>query len=77
MHDWSAAAKRYRLFRKDKVGRQGRGVSLYVKEQLDCTEFCLGMDNEPTESLWVKLKSRPVWVTEWMSAIGHLIRNNK
>lgn len=31
---------------------------LYVREQLERIEFCLVMDEEPTESLWVKIKGK-------------------
>jgi len=48
----------YRLFRKDRQGKQGGGVALYVKDQLDCMELHLGLDEEPTESLWVKIQDR-------------------
>ncbi|GAB0203140.1 hypothetical protein GRJ2_002779600 [Grus japonensis] len=34
----------------------GGGVTLYVNDQLECMELCLGMDEEPTESLWVRIK---------------------
>ncbi|GAB0190160.1 hypothetical protein GRJ2_001481300 [Grus japonensis] len=33
-------------------------VTLYVNDQLESMELCLGMDEEPTESLWVRLKGR-------------------
>ena len=36
----------------------GGGVTLYVKDQLECMELCLGLDEEPMESLWVKIKGR-------------------
>ena len=36
------------------------GVSLDVREQLECVEICLGMDEEPTESLWVRIKEKTV-----------------
>ena len=29
-------------------------MGLSVREQLECIELCLGMDDEPTESLWVR-----------------------
>ncbi|KAK4806252.1 hypothetical protein QYF61_013396 [Mycteria americana] len=54
--DWSVAMEGYRLFRKDSMGRQGGGVALYVREQLECMELCLGMDDEPTESLRLRIK---------------------
>ena len=42
------------------LGRTGRedeeGVS--PSNQLACMELCLGMDEEPTESLWVRIKGR-------------------
>ncbi|GAB0204803.1 hypothetical protein GRJ2_002945900 [Grus japonensis] len=46
----------YRLFRKDRQGRRGGGVALYVNDQLECMELHLGMDEELTESLWVRIK---------------------
>ena len=55
-YDWSTEMGRYRLFRKDREVRQGGAVALYVKDQ--CMELRLGLDEEPTESLWVKIKGR-------------------
>ncbi|GAB0208028.1 hypothetical protein GRJ2_003268500 [Grus japonensis] len=45
------------------LGRRGRAgeeevVALYVHEQLECMELHLGMEEEPTESLWVRIKGR-------------------
>ncbi|GAB0179529.1 hypothetical protein GRJ2_000418200 [Grus japonensis] len=57
-YDWSVGMEGYRLFRKDRQGRRGGGVALYVNHQLECMELCLGMDEEPTESLWVRIKER-------------------
>lgn len=34
----------------------GGGVSFYVRGQLKCTEVWLGTDEEPTESVWVRIK---------------------
>ncbi|PKU48684.1 glycerol kinase [Limosa lapponica baueri] len=48
----------YRLFRKDRLGRWGGSVALYVNDQLECVELHLGMDEDPTESLWVRIKGR-------------------
>jgi len=36
----------YRLFRKDRPTRRGGGVALYVREQLECIELCLGANEE-------------------------------
>ncbi|GAB0185603.1 hypothetical protein GRJ2_001025600 [Grus japonensis] len=54
-YDWSVGMEGYRLFRKDRQGRRGEAVTLYVNDQL---ELHLGMDEEPTESLWVRIKGR-------------------
>ncbi|GAB0202565.1 hypothetical protein GRJ2_002722100 [Grus japonensis] len=48
----------YGLFRKDRQGRQGGGVTPYINDQLECMELHLGMDEEPTKSLWVRIKGR-------------------
>ncbi|GAB0209401.1 hypothetical protein GRJ2_003405800 [Grus japonensis] len=56
--DWSVGMEGYRLFRKDRQGRQGGGVALYINDQLECMELHLGMDEELTESLWVRIKGR-------------------
>ncbi|PKU42006.1 hypothetical protein llap_7684 [Limosa lapponica baueri] len=51
-YDWSIGMGGYRLFRKDRQGRRGDGVALYVTEQLECMELHLRMDEEPTESFY-------------------------
>jgi len=33
-------------------------VTIYVNDQLECTELHLGMDKEPIESLWVRITGR-------------------
>ncbi|GAB0207584.1 hypothetical protein GRJ2_003224100 [Grus japonensis] len=57
-YDWSVGMEGYRLFRKDRQGRQGGGIALYVNDQLECMELHLGMEEEPTERLWVRIKGR-------------------
>ena len=57
-HDWSIAMEGYRLIRKDRQGRRGGVVALYVRAQLECMELCLQMDKDPVESLWVRIKER-------------------
>ena len=53
-HDWSAGMEGYRLFRRDRQGRQGRGVVLYVRERFDCT--ALTVRDDVVESLWVRIR---------------------
>ncbi|GAB0206424.1 tubulin polyglutamylase complex subunit 2 [Grus japonensis] len=57
-YDWSVGMEGYRVFRKDRQGRRGGGIALYVNDQLECMELHLGMDKEPTKSLWVRIKGR-------------------
>jgi len=45
-HDWNAAIDGYVLFRKDRPAKRGGGVVLYVREQLECIELCLGVHEE-------------------------------
>ncbi|GAB0208733.1 hypothetical protein GRJ2_003339000 [Grus japonensis] len=57
-YDWSVGMEGYRHFRKDRQGRQGEDVSFYVNDQLEGMELHLGMDEELTKSLWVRIKGR-------------------
>ena len=57
-YDSSVGMERYRLFRKDRQGRRGGGVTLYANDQLECMELHLAMDEELTQSLWVRIKGR-------------------
>ncbi|GAB0179062.1 hypothetical protein GRJ2_000371500 [Grus japonensis] len=57
-YDWSVGMVGYRFFRKDRQGRQGGGIALYVNDQLECMDLHLVMDEELTESLWVRIKGR-------------------
>ena len=58
LHDCNAVMDGYRLFRKGRPARRGGGVALYVREQLECIELCLGVEGEQVESLWVKNKGQ-------------------
>lgn len=44
---WSTGMEGFRLFRKDRHGGPGEGVALYVNDQLESMELCLGKDEEP------------------------------
>ena len=37
-HDWNTLIEDYRLFRRDRQGRRGGGVALYVRKLIDCEE---------------------------------------
>ncbi|CAM4574228.1 unnamed protein product [Lepidochelys olivacea] len=55
-HDWSTVMDDYKLFRKDRQGRKGGGVALYVREQYDCSELRYETAEKP-ECLWIKFRS--------------------
>jgi len=59
LHDWNAVMDGYRLFRKDRPTRRGGGAALYVGEQLECIELCLGADAEQVETSGVRIKGQP------------------
>ncbi|KAM9600796.1 uncharacterized protein ACIBXB_004039 [Morphnus guianensis] len=46
----------YKLFRRDRRGRSGGGVALYVREGLDCTE--LHDCDDKVECLWVRMRGK-------------------
>lgn len=51
--------------KKDRKGRRGRGVALYLKRYIECKELPLRNSHEQVESLWVKVR-------DWTSK-GHLV----
>ncbi|KAK4810498.1 LOW QUALITY PROTEIN: hypothetical protein QYF61_004278 [Mycteria americana] len=55
-HDWSAAMDGYKLFRRDRQGRRGGGVALYVRECFDCVELC-GYDDK-VKCLWIRMRGK-------------------
>ncbi|KAK4810732.1 hypothetical protein QYF61_007706 [Mycteria americana] len=46
----------YKLFRRDKQGRRGCGVALYVRECFDCVE--LSDYDDKVECLWVRMRGK-------------------
>ncbi|KAK4831785.1 hypothetical protein QYF61_019098 [Mycteria americana] len=54
--DWGAMMDSYRVFRRDRQGRQGRGLAPYVREGLDCMALVVGDDT--VESLWSSKRGR-------------------
>ncbi|KAK4810917.1 hypothetical protein QYF61_013325 [Mycteria americana] len=55
-HNWSAAMDGYKRFRRDRRGRRGGGVALYVRECLDSLELDDGDDR--VECLWVRIRGK-------------------
>ncbi|KAJ7415203.1 mitochondrial fission process protein 1 [Willisornis vidua] len=55
-HDWSAAMDDYMLFWRDRQGKRGGGVNLYVRESLDSVELraCV----YKVETLWIRIRGK-------------------
>lgn len=58
LHDWSTAIEGYRLLRKDRLGRWGDGLALFVREQPKSVELCFGTCQKPGKSLWAKVSGQ-------------------
>jgi len=55
-HDWSDATDDYKIFRRDRRGKRGSGVALYVRDCFDCIE--LDDCDDKVECLWVKMRGK-------------------
>ncbi|KAK4817214.1 hypothetical protein QYF61_003738 [Mycteria americana] len=55
-HNWNAAMDGYKLFRRDRRGRRGGGVALYVRKCLDSLELDDGDDR--VECQWVRIRGK-------------------
>ena len=45
----------YQLFRRDRLGRKGGGVAVYVRSELETLELTFKGDNTAFELLWIKV----------------------
>ena len=48
----------YIMFRRDRIGRRGGGVILYVKESIQAYEIKLESEADCDEAVWCKIVSR-------------------
>lgn len=46
----------YKLFRRDRQGRKGGSMALYIKKCFDVEEF--GIGNDKVECLWIKIRGK-------------------
>lgn len=56
-HDWNVVMDGSVLFRKHRSERQGDGIALYVREQLECIKLYPGTE-KLVESLWARIKGQ-------------------
>jgi len=52
------AIEGYRLFTRDRRGKRGGGIDLYIKKSIQCEELSLKNSHEQAESLWVRFRDR-------------------
>jgi len=55
-HNWNTVIDGYRHFRRDRQGRRGGEVALYIRKWIDCEELYMRKRHNQVESLWVKIK---------------------
>ncbi|KAF4797296.1 hypothetical protein TURU_075386 [Turdus rufiventris] len=55
-HSWSTALDGHRLFRRDRKGRRGGGVALYMREAFDAMD--VETSDDKVECLWVRIKGK-------------------
>jgi len=53
-HDWSALMDGYKLFSRDRNGKRGSGVAVYVRDCFSCVE--LDDCDDKVGCLWVKMR---------------------
>ena len=46
----------YRLFKRDRLGRKGGGVALYIKKDYECVE--INNVDDRVESIWIRIKAK-------------------
>lgn len=76
-HDWKTATEGYRLLRRDRQGRRGGGVALYVRKRIDCKELCLRNSHDQLRAYGFQSRigsGKDIW--RLGSATGHLSRGS-
>ena len=57
----------YVMFRRDRIGRRGGGVVLYVKESIQAHEIKLEREADYDEAVWYKNSFRKFKINYWTS----------
>ena len=55
-HDWAVNVKGYRLYRRDRIGKRGGGVALYIKEEYTSLSLSKESEEGHSEVLWVRIQ---------------------
>ena len=65
--DTELGLTRYLMFRRDRIGRRGGGVILYVKESIQAYEIKLEREADCDEAVWCKIVSGNKKINYWIS----------
>ena len=57
-HNWNTTVEGNYFFRRDRLGRKGGEITLYVKDWIDCEELPLKINEKQAESLWVRIRNK-------------------
>lgn len=55
-YDWSVPVDCYELFRRDRRGRRGRSVAIYIMNTIEPEDLSLKYSHEQVKSLWVMVR---------------------
>ena len=55
-YDWSVPVDCYELFRRDRRGRRGRSVAIYIMNAIEPEDLSLKYSHEQVKSLWVMVR---------------------
>ena len=59
----------YVIFRRNRIGRWGGGVNLYVKESIQAYEIKLERDADCDKAVWCKIVSGNSKINYWISLL--------
>lgn len=66
-HGWSSVLDVYKLFRRDRRGRRGGGVTLCVREALNTME--IEVNDNKVGAYWQESGGRPTKLTTWWKSV--------
>ena len=52
------AINSYKVFRRNRRGRRGGGVAIYIRKGIECEELSLKNSREQVKSLWVTVRDQ-------------------
>lgn len=65
-HDWSMMIKSYKIFKRDRKGRKGSDVALYVERWIECKELSLRTAVNRLRACWWKSGTGSITNMWWL-----------